>query len=207
MPIFPKRIHPEAPGRIQEFKTRIRALGWDKDDVVTSLDVLFAALDDLAETEIQYYYRRRGTRALISSVCRILACVLGIPGWLLPLLASANPGKFGGYGPFGYAFLAGAASCLVINALFAGTEGHVRFASAQLDLEKLVITTRVRWCEYLSRLHAGRDTTEAGFAIILAYATELHAITLKETARWGENILAELDRYRQSINVKASPGK
>ena len=87
------------------------------------MSALFLAVDGLAEAEVTYYYRRRGTRALISSITRFIAWLLGSIGLLLPLLAGTSSTTFKELGQFGYAFLATAASFLAANSLFGGTEG------------------------------------------------------------------------------------
>ena len=50
------------------------------------LSCLFAAVDDLAEAEVQYYYCRRGTRTWISGLIRTTEWLLGTVGLLLPLM-------------------------------------------------------------------------------------------------------------------------
>lgn len=202
-----KRLRPEDPRRLQAFKARIQTLSWEKPDVVNSMSVLFSAVDDLAEAEVQYYYRRRGTRALISGLARFAAWLLGSIGLLLPLLAGTESTLFKGLGQYGYAFLAAAASCLAANSLFGGTDGHIRFVSTQLNIEKLVTAARVRWCQYLSEPHATQEEIEKGFSIVLAYATDLHTMTIEETGRWGEGLLAELAKYKQSIEARSASGE
>ena len=87
-PTWMQRFRPEDPRRIQAFRSKVEGLKWDKQSAVGSLSSLFAAVDDLAESEIHYYYRRRGTRAWISGLTRIAAWLLGTVGLLLPLLGS-----------------------------------------------------------------------------------------------------------------------
>ena len=45
---------------------------------------------------------------------------------------------------------------------------------------------------------------DKGFEIVLAYATDLHTTTIEETGRWGEGLLAELAKYRQSIEARSA---
>ncbi|WP_153133329.1 SLATT domain-containing protein [Dechloromonas hortensis] len=202
-----KRFRPEDPRRLQAFKARIQVLDWGAQDVVNSLSVLFNAVDDLAEAEVQYYYRRRGTRAWISGLARFAAWLFGSVGLLLPLLAGADSALFKGWSQYGYSFLAAAASCLAANSLFGGTDGHIRFVSTQLNLEKLVTASRVRWCQYLSEPHTTQEEIDKGFNIVLTYATELHTTTIVETGRWGEGLLAELAKYRQLIEARSVSGE
>lgn len=109
------RLRPEDPQRIKVFRAKLEGLDWDKQDAVESLSTLFAAVDELAEAEVHYYYRRRVTRAWISGVTRTGARLLGTVGLLLPLLAGTDASLFKDWGQYGYAFLAAAASCPVLR--------------------------------------------------------------------------------------------
>jgi hypothetical protein len=204
VPTWFQRFRPEDPRRIQAFRAKLEGLAWDKQRAVVSLSTLFAAVDDLAEAEVHYYYRRRGTRAWISGLTRISAWLLGTVGLLLPLLAGTAAPMFKDWGQYGYAFLAAAASCLAANSLFGGTEGHIRFVSTQLELERLITTSRVEWCRYLAGPHEADDGFAEGFAIILGYANALHTSTITETGRWGETLLAELAKFQKAIEARAA---
>lgn len=204
VPTWMQRFRPEDPRRIQTFRSKVEGLKWDKQSAVGSLSSLFAAVDDLAEAEVHYYYRRRGTRAWISGLTRIAAWLLGTVGLLLPLLAGTVAPIFKEWGQYGYTFLAAAASCLAANSLFGGTEGHIRFVSTQLELERLIITSRVGWCRYLVGPHETEDELAQGFALILGYANGLHASTIAETGRWGETLVSELGKFQKTIDAKDS---
>lgn len=199
---FLQRLRPEDPRRINAFRDKLDALKWDKQNVVESLSGLFAAVDNLAEAEVNYYYRRRGTRALISGLSRFTAWLLGSIGLLLPLLPDVQ--MFKDWEQYGYVFLAGAASCLAANSLFGGTDGHIRFVSMQLKLEKLITASRVNWCKYLASTHETDAEIAEGFSLILAYADSLHTATISETGRWGETLLTELAKYQSSIDARGS---
>jgi SMODS and SLOG-associating 2TM effector domain 2 len=200
---FFQSLRSEDPRRIQAFRATLEGLKWDKQNVVASLSKLFSAVDNLAEAEVQYYYRRRGTRAWISGVTRFVAWLLGSIGLLLPLLAGTAAPIFKDWGQYGYAFLAAAASCLAANSLFGGTEGHVRFVSTQLELERLIIASRVGWCKYLAEPHETDEKINQGFSLILAYANNLHATTIIETGRWGDTLLAELAKFQKVVEAKS----
>jgi hypothetical protein len=204
--IYLMRYRPENPKRLQTFKSKIQTLGWSQLDITASLSVLFAAVDDLAEAEVKYYYRRRGTRAWVSGLTRISAWLLGSVGLLLPLIAGANSAPFPNGAQYGYVFLAAAASCLAANSLFGGTDGHIRFVSTQLKLEKIITVSRVQWCQYLSDCETTKEGIDKGFNLILGYANDLHEATMAETGRWGDGLLAELAKYRQSVETRTSSG-
>jgi hypothetical protein len=199
-----QKFRPEDPRRIQAFRKKLEGLQWDQQNLDGSIQALFEAVDDLAEAEVRYYYRRRGTRALISGVTRFFAWLLGSVGLLLPLVAATSAPMFAGWGQYGYAFLAAAACCLGANSLFGGTQGHIRFVSTQLELEKLIAASRIGWCEYLATKKPNNNH-QKGFELIFAYTQALHLVTISETSRWGETLLAELAKFRNTLkssNIK-----
>ena len=193
----------EDPARVQTFKNTMEALRWDSSNVTASLSALFGAVDDLADAELRYYYRRRRTRAWISGITRIVAWVAGSLGFIAPMLDDTNSKCLENFASLGYAFLAVSASALAANALFGGTEGHVRFVKTQLEIERLMTRARVGWCEYLATQTSADVNAAAGFEKVLAYASELHAITIEETGRWGDTLMRELARYESSHKPKA----
>lgn len=202
MPAWLHRFRPEDPRRIQAFRAKVEGLAWDRQSATESLSVLFSAVDDLAETEVRYYDRRRGTRAWISASTRIVAWLLGTVGLLMPLLAASEASVFDDWEQYGYAFLAAAASCLAANSLFGGTEGHIRFVSTQLELERLITTSRLEWCRLLAGPHDTDDHVAKGFDLVLRYAQTLYATTIAETGRWGETLLEELASFQKSIESR-----
>lgn len=200
------RFRVEDPERILTFRLKLEGLSWDAANSKQSLLVLFSAMDDLATSEVQYYYRRRGTRAFISGAARTGAWILGSIGLILPLLPPGAMAVFKEASQYGYAFLAGAASCLAANSLFGGTEGHIRFVSTQLELERLITAARVEWCHHLATPSQPGEFVEQGFKLILAYATALHAATLAETGRWGETLMAELAKFQKTVEARKGSG-
>lgn len=196
---FFTKDRPEDPARIARFRERIQRLDWSEQGVEASLTALFAAVDDLAMAELQYYYRRRQTRAVISGVTRTIAWCSGSVGVILPLLAGVPADTIKPLVPYGYAALAVAGSALAANALFGGSDGHVRFVSTQLKLEKLITSARVSWCRFQSEVRQSPEEIQRGFTLIQTFATELHELTLNETGSWGQGLLAELGKYEKSI--------
>jgi len=201
-----RRLRPEDPRRLHAFMQAVRDLNWTQAHAGASLSVLFTAVDQLAEAEVAYYHRRRGTRAWISGVTRFGAWICGSFGLLLPLLGSTDAPEFRHLGQYGYAFLAVAASFLAANSLFGGTDGHIRFVSTQLNLERLITASRIRWCRHLAESSTTQEDLAKGFDIVLAYAADLHATTLSETDRWGEGLLTALEKYRQTMEAGSAGG-
>ncbi len=197
-----RRVRPEDPARLHSFREATQTLLWDEQHAIDSLSQLFYAIDDLAEAEVKYYYRRRTTRAWISGLSRGVAWVAGTIGVLLPLMASGVNSEANNFAQYGYVFIAIAASGLAANALFGGTEGHIRFFITQLELEKLMTKARISWCHYLQAITSNEEELEKGFLLIQEYAAELHTTTISETGRWGETLKKELAQYQKTLASK-----
>ena len=197
-----QRLRPEDPRRMRAFREVLNGLNWDNDNLIESMSKLFFAVDELAEAEVEYYYRRRGTRALISGLTRFAAWILGSIGLLMPLLAGTMTTELKDWGQYGYAFLAGAAAFLAANSLFAGTNGHIRFVTTQLELEKLITAARIEWCKFLAGQHSTPDEVDKGFSLILDYASMLHTTTITETGQWAKTLITELGKFQKTIDVK-----
>jgi hypothetical protein len=200
---------PEHPDKLTEFKNVLSGLKWDAPDKLGSLNELFTAVDSLAEAEVRYYFRRRITSRTWSTALRFGSWLFGTLGVLTPLLATTNFPSFwvanqppsGSLIPWGYFFLAVAAALLGANTLFGATAGHVRFASTQLLLEKIMTVSRIAWCEYLNEAKNSptEEAMKACFDFIGSYAEAMYSATLSETGNWSEMVIAELNRYASEI--------
>lgn len=196
-----RRLRPENPRRVRRFREEVQNLKWEQSNTANSLFKLFDAVDVLAETEVGYYYRRRGTRACLSGLFRLLAWIFGTVGVVLPLFAAARGIAIESWGPWGYLFLALGGSFLGANSLFGGTSGHVRFVSTQLELERLITTSRVSWCDYSAHVdleNISEEDIKRGFALIQTYAEKLYEKTLSATMFWGKTLMEELKKYQKS---------
>jgi hypothetical protein len=159
-------------------------------------------VDTLVQAEIEYYFEARKNRARWSGFVRFLGWGLATAGLVLPLLAATEIGSSAKLLPWGYVFLAAAASVFAGNSLLGGSTGHVRFVSTQLALEKTMTKSRISWCAYTQPLSDDTITNEQlriGFGLILSYAENLYSSVLSETTAWGENLISELEKYTSAI--------
>jgi hypothetical protein len=192
----------EDPRRTQAFIFKLENLKWDKDNVVSSLSSLFVAVDELAQTEVRYYYGWRRMRAVVSVITRIIAWVSGSIGLLIPLLAGTTVPILRELGQYGYVALAIAASFLAANSLFCGTDGHIKFMSTQIKLERIITDARIMWCKYLAGTHETDQEITQGFALILAYSNDLYTTTIAEIDLRGEALMSELTKYQKTVALK-----
>ncbi|WP_320172929.1 SLATT domain-containing protein [Maridesulfovibrio sp.] len=191
--------------KLNSFRDELKRIKWVKGDEIESLSLVFNALDALAEEKLQYYYGRRKRQALLSIVFRSLGWAAGFVGVVLPFL-SDHQFSFDPNGKLGYVFLVAAASFLGANTLFGGTSGHVRYATTQFKLEQLVVSTRLDWLFYKSRVSAGECSSKEvgeGFEILQKYSQEFYSLVIGEAGDWGESVLEELVNYQRSVDKKS----
>jgi len=122
----------------------------------------------------------------------------------MPLLASTDP-QFKALAPWGYVCLAGAVGFFAANSLFGGSSGHVRYVTAQLNLERLLTRFRVDWYAYSASLKADPLTDEQiekAFAMFCQFVDDYYQIILSVAGNWGEALLAEIEKYRQGVEKR-----
>jgi hypothetical protein len=88
------------------------------------------------------------------------------------------------------------------NQMFNVTRKNVRYATAQLALERIVMETHTKWCRI--RAAAANDKVcdkhfAEALAIIHCYADAIYDRIENETAEWGNTTLRELDRFERRL--------
>lgn len=197
---FGRTLRVEDPERLSRF---LDALGTNwQNDPKDQFDRLFNAVNELAHHEILFYYRARKKQRRFSIVTRGLAILFGTAGVMAPLLAGANPDIFKGWSAYGYPLLALAAAMIVINRLFGATGGHIRYVTAQLELERVLTTFRLDWSEWRARYSSVPDTDKLyadGFAVLRSFCNALYKTIQEETNVWGKSVSEALQEYASTI--------
>jgi len=126
----------------------------------------------------------------------------------MPLLASALGGEAGRLSAWGYVLLALAGSCIAANNLFAGSNAHFRYVTAQIGLEQLTTVFRLDWYKLQALTGQGEPngTTEASLDLLLAFTRDVYKSVIGETTAWGQDVQQALSAYAVRVNaaVKAS---
>ncbi len=217
------------------FQNTTRSLSWKGENVSNSLSQLFDAVDTLALENFQYYYKKGRQHSLLSRYLRISAWFFGFLGLMCPLLINTGIDVFSEFTKFGYVFLAISGTNLSANALFGGTSGHIRYVSAQLEIEDVIAKFRIRWAHYLctgefmsefakpvsktatvettanpptvtpSHVLTEAEILHNGFAILHAYANKFNEITIQETKQWTADVGKALADFQSQ--TKTSPSK
>jgi hypothetical protein len=192
------------PAKLEDFRQKTAGLIWQPEELIASLSTLFDAVDDLAVSEVKYYYNRRWWSSVLSTCSRLLAWLLGTLGLVAPLIATAT--NVPNLTNWGFVLLALSAGLLGLNALFGGTSGHIRFVSAQLKLEQAVTLSRVEWQKHKQKLFENRGDQKCideAFAAIRTYSETAYGTSVAETQNWASEVTASIDRLSASVNQRS----
>lgn len=204
MPLFKKTVRAEDPARLQAFLDVVCAAPW-QGAPECALKKTFVALNALIYHEVLFYYAARKRHRVLSTVTRGLAILLGTAGIFAPLLAGADPERFKHWSAYGYPLLAGAAAMLLVNRLFGATGGHIRYVTAQLQLEQLMTLLGLDWAAWtITRNNAPLDAESKAraMALLRRFAMNAHKIIQDETSVWGKSVSDALDEYARHVSAQ-----
>lgn len=132
--------------------------------------------------------------------------MLGSAGAICPLLASTGLKPFEKWAPLGYPLLTAAGACLVVNQLFGATGGHVRYVTAQIELESALTAFRLKWAQWLASRQkeplCDEDVKQA-FDILTAFSADSYRTIQAETNVWGKSVSEALEDYAKRITGKS----
>lgn len=189
----------EDPDRLRRFLEAVSALNWNGDSS-DALKSTFAALDSLVLDEIIFYYRARKKQRFFSVSTRGLALALLTAGVGAPLLVGADPGTFKWLQPYGYSLLAAAGAVLMANRMFGATGGHIRYVTAQLELERLLTKYRLSWFELLAQkspMPFKSIDSDKAFILMNNFVDAVFAVIQQETILWGKSVQERLDQFER----------
>lgn len=203
---FKKILRVEDPERLRLFLQHLENADW-RGSSTASLESAFKALNDLIYHEVLFYYRARKKQRGFSIVTRGLAVLLGTCGVMVPLLAAADPLLFKPVAPYGYPLLVASGAVLLINRMFGATGGHIRYVTAQLELERIITKFRLAWLEWLSRdtMVSERATNAEAFQLMNNFVDEAYRIIQEETNVWGKSVSEALQDFERRL-PKGSKG-
>ncbi|MDP3230771.1 MAG: SLATT domain-containing protein [Acidovorax sp.] len=197
---FKKKQRIEDPERLQRFLKALEHADWIGNQPL-ALESTFSALNDLVYHEILFYYGARKKQRIFSQITRGLSIFLGTTGVMIPLLAGADPEFFKPYAPYGYPLLVAAGSLLLVNRMFGATGGHIRYVTAQLELERLLTKFRLAWLEAVTAVRGDkRDLLpDSAFRLMHAFIDDTFRVIQEETNVWGKSISEGLNEYERKL--------
>ncbi|MGH2341628.1 SLATT domain-containing protein [Segnochrobactraceae bacterium EtOH-i3] len=172
---------------------------------------LFFGVDDLAQSEIEYYYKKRKLWALGSSLVRSLAWGFGLLGVLMPFVAAIYTTSSVAVTNVGFMLIAISAAFAGANSLFGLTAGHMRFLIAQLRLERLMTTKRLAWRTLCETSSAGGDASPVSSSkerldLISDYANRLYDEMAQETDGWAQDLSEAVKKLTSDIAALKKSG-
>lgn len=197
----------EDPARLQRFLNALDGADW-RNAEKKSLEATFAALNELVHHELVFYYKARKQQRLFSILTRGTAVLLGTVGVMIPLLAGANPQVFGLAQPYGYPLLVAAGAVLLVNRMFGATGGHIRYVTAQLELERIVTKFRLAWLKLLAKdASCSRTplTADDAFLLMNAFVDDAYRVIQEETSVWGKSVSEALREYERTLPPTSTP--
>jgi hypothetical protein len=205
MRLWRKIARTEDPLRLQAFLDVVSAASWQTAPE-DALDKTFVALNQLMHNEVLFYYAARKRHRILSMATRGVAILFGTAGVLVPLLAGADPDRFKHWSAYGYPLLAVATTMLLVNRLFGATGGHIRYVTAQLQLEQLMTIFRLDWAALAMTRPGGRDlvSAERALALLRKFALDAYQIIQDETNVWGKSVSEALEEYARYVTARQS---
>jgi hypothetical protein len=192
------------PIRLKRFLATVNENECTDAKLLESLNKIYVALNDLIQSDVEYYDDQRHKQRRLSTITRGGALFFGTVGVLAPLLQNANPELFKNCAAYGYLSLAVAAAFLMWNRLFGATGGHIRYVMAQFDLGRLMTEFRLDWSHWLAEnkgLTPDHNKIDKAFAIFQKVSNKAYQIVQEETKIWGKSMSDALAEYERAIGV------
>lgn len=214
---------PSTPQNLRHFFSRrhptnlpcadVDHLSWSPTDVPKSLEAVRNFAEQQAHDAIDWYYRKKGAKAFISRLMRILAIALATVGGLIPIVGNL-PGVAARWQleKWGYVALGVAAACIALDKFFGSSTGWVRYITTAQNIQDDLYTFQLDWARSMSRL-GGTAPTASQIDEFLQLAKSfigsvMEAVT-HETQQWVaefQNNMAELERATKVQLESARPG-
>lgn len=192
---FTRTQRVEDPDRLRRFLDELNSADWQSQKL-PALTRTFNALNELIHHEVQFYYRARKKQRLFSILTRGTAIVLGTIGVMIPLLAGADAKLFGVAAPYGYPLLVAAGAVLAINRMFGATGGHIRYVTAQLELERIITKFRLAWLAYLAGHADNSRPSPDPFILMNDFVDQAYHVIQEETIIWGKSVSEALQEQQ-----------
>jgi hypothetical protein len=185
----------EHPNRIAEFLQDTINLDWS--DFYNSMNKLYEHINKLCQAEIEYYYRGKKQKRILSGTIKILTGIFFTLGLLSPLLNNIEEIKNLNIDllNWGYIFIGLTGILYLIDNLFTGSSGHIRYVTTQLRLEKEITLFRISWNRLLANDEKNKSVY---FDVLTSFSSTFYQIINEETAQWS----AEIEAALEEINKK-----
>ena len=213
--IYARATSAHKPARLVAIADELRAISWlDGAADQKAWDTLVGKLSLIFQRELNYYYSQR-RKAAIAKFLRWAAWGVGTLGLLCPLLVPLVSGKDSALearlpiawlpvpiAPLGYLLIALAGALLAANRFLGLTEGHIRFATTQLQLEAEISALNFGWVAIKAKAASGDPlNVDDTLKLVAGARHRLHEIVLSETQNWATQTAAQEAAHAQSLKA------
>ena len=198
----------------KDIKTiELNTLSWTSDHALESLNAVHLYVEQQAQSAIDWYYRKKRTKALASRWLRLTAIILATIGGLIPLVISLPiVNKEWALEKWGYAVFGAAAGCIALDKFFGFSTGWVRYISTAQSIQNELYKFQLDWARAMSRL-AGAVPNSAQIEEFLQLAKDFSSRVMQEvtqeTQQWiveFQSSLADLEKTTKAQAEAARPG-
>ncbi len=198
----------EDPIRIDFFLDSIKKIDWNGNDEVKSKNflVLYNAIFSLVKTEIDYYYKKRKQRKLISKILKIGMFTFSSLGFIVPFIAAIKQAPWEVDASIGYFFFGLAIISFSLDKFTNTSNDYIRNVSTQYQLEKILVIFSVTFYEFLEKISSSsphidkKSEFKDFFKVINGFLETFYLIINKETETWILETRQALKKFEELLD-------
>lgn len=200
---------------------KIQELKWSTEqEIQMSISALYQYAEASANVAINWYGRKKKSKAKMSWILRAVAIFLTTLGGLTPIISALGgstvklmDGQVNVYvGQLGYLFLGLAAGCIAFDRFFGFSSGWMRYISTKMILEKELSEFRFDWAMMIAKLGKQSPTAEQVQLIIQRlkeFLVLVNSNVENETTTWiaeFKSSLADIEKTAKAQGEATKPG-
>lgn len=202
-------------------KLKIQDLKWSTtQEIQMSISALYQYAEASANDSINWYGRKKKSKAKMSWILRALAIFLTTLGGLTPIISALGgstinlmDGKLNVYvGQLGYLFLGLAAGCIAFDRFFGFSSGWMRYISTKMTLEKELSEFRFDWAMMIAKFgHQSPTLDQVQLMIqrLKEFLVVVNSSVEQETNTWiseFKSSLADIEKTAKAQGEASKPG-
>ena len=193
----------------------LSGLSWKDADIENSLRDLREYVETQAQKQIEWYYRKKGIKARMSTSLRFVSILLFVVGGLVPIVKATLPASVTTTLPFdfgqaGYLLIGIGAGCIGLDRYFGYSTGWIRYITTAMAIEKSLEEYRLGWTQQLAKMRGNAPTAEQLEALIQTCAVFSLAIKSQveqETKAWVTEFQSNLAQLEKDLQARSDEVK
>lgn len=190
-------------------------LSWKEADLENSLRELRQYVETEAQKQIDWYYRKKTRKALMSTTLRFASILLFVMGGLVPIVKATLPESAiknlpFDFGQAGYLLIGVAAGFVGLDRFFGYSTGWIRYITTAMAIEKSLEEYRLEWARNMSRIRGNAPNEQQLDELIQTCATFSIAIKSQveqETKSWVTEFQSNLSQLEKELQTRADEAK